>query len=55
VFVIENGVARVREVKIGRIKDGFQEVLEGLKAGETVAVTGQTKLFEGAKIRLVES
>jgi membrane fusion protein (multidrug efflux system) len=53
VFVIENNVARSREIKTGRILAGRQEVLEGLKAGERVAMAGQTKLFDGAKIRLV--
>jgi membrane fusion protein, multidrug efflux system len=52
VFVIDNGVARVRVVQTGRIRDGFQEVLSGLKEGEVVAVSGQTKLFEGAKVRV---
>jgi RND family efflux transporter MFP subunit len=54
VFVIENDVARSREVKTGRVQDGRQEVMEGLKAGEVVAVSGQTKLYEGAKIRLLD-
>jgi hypothetical protein len=30
----------------------YTEVLEGLKEGELVATTGQTKLYEGAKVRL---
>jgi membrane fusion protein, multidrug efflux system len=52
VFVIENQGARSRDVKTGRIKNGQIEVLEGLKPGESVAISGQTKLFEGAKVRI---
>ena len=55
VFVIEGTAAHTREVKIGRVSDGRQEILEGLKAGELVAVVGQTKLYEGAKIRVQSS
>ena len=55
VFVIENGAAHNRNVEVGRIKEGRQEVLSGLKAGETVATSGQTKLFEGTKVKVKES
>jgi len=51
VFVISNQTAYRREVRIGRLRDGKQEVLSGLKAGEMVAVTGLSKLFEGAQVR----
>ncbi len=52
VFVVENSIVHPREVKAGGINDGRQEILSGLKAGETVALTGQTKLFEGTKVRI---
>lgn len=55
VFVVDQEVARSREVQVGRIRDGRQEVLSGLQAGERVAVTGQTKLFDGVKVRVKES
>lgn len=53
VFVIANGTAQAREVTLGRVKDGLQEVLSGLRPGEVVAVTGQTKLYEAARVRLL--
>lgn len=53
VFVIENNAARSREISAGRIHNGQQEVLEGLKPGETVALTGITKLFDNAKVRIL--
>jgi membrane fusion protein, multidrug efflux system len=52
VFVVESQVARAREVQVGRIREGRQEVVSGLKPGEAVAVSGQTKLFDGAKVRV---
>jgi len=55
VFVIDQDVARSRELQVGRVRDGRQEVLSGLKAGERVAVTGQTKLYDGAKVRVKEN
>jgi membrane fusion protein (multidrug efflux system) len=52
VYVVEGTVARERAVVVGRIQDGRQEILEGLHAGETVVVTGQSHLSEGRKIVL---
>lgn len=53
VFGIANDTARAREVKLGRVKDGLQEVRAGLRPGEVVATTGQTKLYEAARVRLL--
>jgi HlyD family secretion protein len=36
VFVVENGIAMFRPVKVGIAGDEHFEVLEGLKAGDTV-------------------
>ena len=55
VFVVENNIAQAREVKVGRIKDGKQEVQEGLKAGESVVVTGQAKLVSGSKVEVKQT
>jgi len=55
VFVIESGVARVRPVQAGRIRNGLQEIVSGLREGELVATSGQTKLFDGAKVRVKQS
>lgn len=50
VFVVEGNVAHPRAVKVGRIQDGRQEILEGLKAGELVVVSGQSRLSEGLRV-----
>ena len=39
-------------MKIGRIQNGVQEILEGVKDGELVATSGQGKLTEGMKVTL---
>jgi len=54
VFVMENNSVKSRAVTLGRVQDRNQEVLEGLKAGERVVTTGQTKLFEDAKVRVFD-
>ncbi|MDB6126052.1 MAG: putative Macrolide-specific efflux protein macA precursor [Pedosphaera sp.] len=55
VFVIENEVAHSRPVKVGRITQGRQEVLDGVKPGEMVVITGQTKLRDESKVRIKEA
>jgi membrane fusion protein (multidrug efflux system) len=55
VFVVSNSVVQGRDIKTGRIKDGRQEVLEGLKEGEVVATSGQAKLYTGAKVRVKDA
>jgi membrane fusion protein, multidrug efflux system len=54
VFVIESDIARSRDVQAGRVRGGRQEILGGLKPGEVIAVSGQTKLFDGAKVKVKE-
>jgi RND family efflux transporter MFP subunit len=41
-----------RSVKLGRIQNGVQEILEGLKEGELVVTSGQGKLTEGTMVTL---
>ena len=50
VFVLENTVAHGRTVRTGRIRDGLEEILDGLKVGEVVVVTGQNRLTDGARV-----
>jgi RND family efflux transporter MFP subunit len=52
VFVVADGVARSRTVETGRVFDNKQEILSGVKPGETIVVTGQSKLYDGAKVRV---
>jgi hypothetical protein len=54
VYVVEKGLARGRPVQVGRVRDEMQEVLSGLQVDEIVVTSGQTKLFDGAKVRIKE-
>ena len=50
VYVIENGEAHYRFVTDGRRVGDKIEILEGLEAGEDVAVTSFTRLMNGKKV-----
>jgi membrane fusion protein (multidrug efflux system) len=49
-FVVEDSIAKKREVKIGLIGDEYIEVSEGLKVGEKVVTVGQERLAGGEKV-----
>ncbi|MEJ0037304.1 MAG: efflux RND transporter periplasmic adaptor subunit [Gammaproteobacteria bacterium] len=53
-FVIEEGRATRREVRIGGRQPGRVEIVSGLKAGEQVVVEGTQKVREGGEVRVVE-
>jgi multidrug efflux pump subunit AcrA (membrane-fusion protein) len=53
VVCVENGKARIREVRTGSITDaGEIEVLDGLKIGEVVVVHGQDSLEENDAVNI---
>jgi membrane fusion protein, multidrug efflux system len=52
VFVVQDDLATSRVIQLGRVQQNGQEVLAGLKAGEMVAISGQTKLRDGSKVRI---
>ncbi len=52
VFIVENGAAKLRPVKVTRVLDD-QSVLEsGLDGGETVVTNGQLLLADGSKVTI---
>jgi membrane fusion protein (multidrug efflux system) len=53
-FVIENGRAIRREVRIGGRQPGRVEIVSGLEAGEQVIVEGTQKVREGGEVRVIE-
>ncbi|WP_338553325.1 efflux RND transporter periplasmic adaptor subunit [Paenibacillus sp. KS-LC4] len=55
VMLSNAGTAEKRAVKLGRINGVYQEVLEGLKEGESVVVSGQHTLSDGQKIENEEA
>jgi membrane fusion protein (multidrug efflux system) len=51
VFVVADGKAKQTPVKLGQRRAGSVEIVEGLKAGDTVVTAGQLKLRDGAPVR----
>lgn len=54
VYVIHNGTATYRKVELGRLVGNEYEVLDGLEAGETVAVTAHNRLSSGSRVDIVK-
>jgi membrane fusion protein (multidrug efflux system) len=53
VFVVDaQGMAQLRPIKVGYRLAGRAEIVEGLKAGDTVVVEGLQKLRPGAPVKL---
>jgi multidrug efflux pump subunit AcrA (membrane-fusion protein) len=52
VFVLNGDTAEKRKVTLGRLKDANQEVLSGLKEGETLIVSGQQQLKDQEKVEV---
>lgn len=43
-FIVENGKASLRDVKVGNYYNGYVQILSGLKAGEALVTNGQNYL-----------
>lgn len=54
VFVVENGVAKLKTVTAGRILGDKVEILNGLSDGEIVIITGQINLQDGSKVDIIK-
>ncbi len=52
VYVVDNGVARLRDIVVGSSHNNYLEVLSGLKAGETIVTNGQDNLEDGYKVTI---
>ncbi len=49
-FVVSDGIARIRELKLGPRQEEMVAILSGLKPGEQVVVQGQTELKDGQRV-----
>ncbi|MFV5694040.1 efflux RND transporter periplasmic adaptor subunit [Flavobacterium sp. LB3P122] len=54
IFVVENGIAKLKTVTAGRILGDKVEILNGLSDGDTVIVTGQINLQDGYKVDIIK-
>lgn len=52
VFVIQENVAKLRVVQLGTEEGDMVQVLNGVNAGEAVAVSNLPQLYEGAKVEV---
>lgn len=55
VFVVDAGIAHQRAVVTGRSVDGRTLIASGLRAGQRVVVDGQSRLADGARVRVVDA
>lgn len=54
VFVAENGVAKLRRITVGREAGKYLEVIDGLREGEELIVSGQNNLRDGYAINVIK-
>ncbi len=54
VYVVEDGVARVRPVEIGQRSPGWVEITDGLVAGEVMVRRGHLRLSDGVRVTPTE-
>jgi len=52
-FVVENGIARRRDIQRGDTYDKFIEVKSGLNVGEQLVIQGQYRLKDGLKVKVI--
>ncbi|MGB9742356.1 MAG: efflux RND transporter periplasmic adaptor subunit [candidate division WOR-3 bacterium] len=55
VVVVENGIARFRNITIGIRGDEWVEVTSGLNPGDQVVTTGKERVSDGQQVTVVES
>jgi membrane fusion protein (multidrug efflux system) len=54
IFVVENGIAKLKKVTAGRILGDQVEIINGLSDGDTVIVTGQINLQDGNAVEIIK-
>jgi len=52
VFVIQDNVAKLRVVQLGTEEGDMIQILNGVNADETIAVSNLPQLYEGAKVEV---
>jgi multidrug efflux pump subunit AcrA (membrane-fusion protein) len=53
--VVENNRSILRDIRIGSANDHEVEVLDGLKEGELVVISGQINLDNNVSVRIVNN
>lgn len=52
VFVLQGDQVQKRQVKVGRLSDTYQEIVDGVKEGELIVTSGQHQLKDGQKVEV---
>lgn len=55
VYVVQDGIARRREIGLGAVRAGYAEVIRGVEPGEVIISNGVTRVVDGSKVRIVPS
>ena len=53
VYVYRNGVVSYNQVELGRRVDDAYEIISGVADGDTVVITGQNRLSDGARVEVI--
>lgn len=54
VYIVEGGVAKLRNLVIGNTSNNTLEVLSGLQEGDVIVINGQKNLKENYKVKIVQ-
>ncbi len=54
-YVVDNSVARQREIEVGASDDGSVEIISGVKPGELVIVEGNWGLSDGQDVTIIQN
>jgi len=54
VYVIQEGVAKLRVVQLGTEENDTVQILNGVNADEMIATSNLQQLYEGAKVQVVQ-
>ncbi len=55
VYLVENNIAVMRDIRIGSANDHDVEVLDGLKAGDVIVTSGQINLDNNVSVKVVNN
>ena len=53
-FIVQNGVAKLIKVTVGKVYGDKVQVLSGLNGGEQVVTSGQINLDNGSKVNIIK-
>ena len=53
VYVVENGIAKLRNITVGNESGTSIQVINGLNDGETIVTNGQNNLVDNAKVQIL--